>query len=111
LAPLEFIRRFLLHVLPTGFTKIRHFGLLAPCNVNTKLERAKALLEATHPRAAAALKVGQAHVSQLLDSIRAEQETAPTCPRCGCHRMTRTMETAKPQRRSGGATTMRRDTS
>jgi hypothetical protein len=25
----EFIRRFLLHVLPAGFVKIRHFGLLA----------------------------------------------------------------------------------
>jgi hypothetical protein len=26
---IEFIRRFLLHVLPSGFVKIRHFGLLA----------------------------------------------------------------------------------
>jgi Putative transposase len=26
---LEFMRRFLLHVLPRGFVKIRHFGLLA----------------------------------------------------------------------------------
>jgi hypothetical protein len=25
----EFIRRFLLHVLPSGFVKVRHFGLLA----------------------------------------------------------------------------------
>jgi hypothetical protein len=28
----EFIRRFLLHVLPAGFVKIRHFGLLANRN-------------------------------------------------------------------------------
>ena len=28
----EFIRRFLLHVLPSGFVKIRHFGLLANRN-------------------------------------------------------------------------------
>lgn len=30
LAPSEFIRRFLLHVLPHGFRKIRHYGLYAP---------------------------------------------------------------------------------
>ena len=35
----EFIRRFLLHILPTRFVKIRHFGLMAPCNAKTKLER------------------------------------------------------------------------
>ena len=29
LEPLEFMRRFLLHVLPKGFVKIRHYGLLA----------------------------------------------------------------------------------
>jgi hypothetical protein len=29
LAPHEFIRRFLLHVLPRGFHRIRHYGLLA----------------------------------------------------------------------------------
>lgn len=45
-APLEFIRRFLDHVLSTGFTKIRHFGLHASSNVNTKLARAKELLAA-----------------------------------------------------------------
>jgi hypothetical protein len=32
LAPLEFIRRFLQHVLPSGFTKIRHYGILANRN-------------------------------------------------------------------------------
>ena len=45
LAPDEFIRRFLLHVLPKGFVKIRHSGLLAPGNVNTRLQAARRLLE------------------------------------------------------------------
>jgi len=45
LAPLEFIRRFLLHVLPKGFVKIRHYGLLSSANATTKLEIARALLE------------------------------------------------------------------
>jgi hypothetical protein len=40
----EFIRRFLLHVLPPRFVKIRHYGLMAPGSVKTKLEQARALL-------------------------------------------------------------------
>jgi hypothetical protein len=46
LLPDEFIRRFLLHVLPAGFVKIRHFGLLAPAHVKGKLALARSLLEA-----------------------------------------------------------------
>jgi hypothetical protein len=45
----EFIRRFLLHVLPSGFVKIRHYGLLAPCNAKTKLEIARTLLLQMEP--------------------------------------------------------------
>ncbi len=33
----EFIRRFMQHVLPGGFYKIRYFGILAMCNMKTKL--------------------------------------------------------------------------
>jgi len=47
LHPHEFLRRFLLHVLPPGFVKLRHYGLLAPGNVNKRLVTARALLEAT----------------------------------------------------------------
>lgn len=48
-APTEFIRRFLLHVLPPHFTKIRHYGLLASANVNGRLEQARSLLLAAAP--------------------------------------------------------------
>jgi hypothetical protein len=48
-APHEFIRRFLLHVLPRGFVKIRHFGLLAAANVTTRLGAARRLLETPAP--------------------------------------------------------------
>ena len=95
LAPLEFIRRFLMHVLPKGFTKIRHFGLLAPCNVNTKLDKAKQHLESANPGAADALKNGQVLVSLRLESIRAGLEAVPACPRCGCHKMNRVLVTTK----------------
>jgi len=42
---LEFIRRFLFHVLPNGFVKIRHYGILSNRNRKTKLEKCKKLLE------------------------------------------------------------------
>jgi hypothetical protein len=40
----EFIRRFLLHVLPNGFVKIRHFGFLANCHRAKALKLCSALL-------------------------------------------------------------------
>ena len=45
----EFLRRFLLHVLPKGFVRIRHYGLCASRNVNTKLVAARRLLEPAAP--------------------------------------------------------------
>ena len=45
----EFIRRFLLHVLPHGFTRIRHYGLLANRFRARKLARCRALLEQPDP--------------------------------------------------------------
>lgn len=41
MTPLEFVRRFLTHVLPKGFVKIRHYGLVAPGNIKTRLEAAR----------------------------------------------------------------------
>jgi len=40
----EFIRRFLLHILPSGFCRIRYYGILASRNLKTKLARCMALL-------------------------------------------------------------------
>jgi hypothetical protein len=68
----EFIRRFLLHVLPAGFVKIRHFGLLA----NRNRRRALALCR-VHLRSAAA------DLTKLLDE-RQRSALNRTCPRCRC---------------------------
>lgn len=46
-APVDFLRRFVQHVLPKGFVKIRHHGLMASGNVRTRLALAKRLLEAS----------------------------------------------------------------
>ena len=44
LRAVEFLRRFLLHVVPTGFVRIRHYGLLANRTRQDKLARARQLL-------------------------------------------------------------------
>src|SRR6201998_1959562 len=45
----EFIRRFLIHVLPSGFHRIRHYGLLAGGCRTENLARARELLLAPPP--------------------------------------------------------------
>jgi hypothetical protein len=45
----EFIRRFLLHVLPRGFHRIRHYGLLAGSARKTSLALARELLDVAAP--------------------------------------------------------------
>ncbi len=46
----EFIRRFLIHVLPTGFHRIRHYGLFANGGRAENLARARELLRVPTPR-------------------------------------------------------------
>ncbi len=45
----EFIGRFLLHVLPKGFKRIRHYGLLGPAHKAANLAAARTALEAPTP--------------------------------------------------------------
>ncbi len=83
----EFIRRFLLHVLPPRFVKIRHYGLMAPRNAQTKLEKARTLLSLQAPGAeapqgqelntAADTKTWQ----EMLLALTGKDLT--TCPNCG----------------------------
>lgn len=75
----EFLRRFLLHVLPKGFVRIRHYGLLASPNVQTKLKRCQWLLG---PADAMTTQVDPWRA----DPFREWLESAVTrCPRCGGH--------------------------
>jgi Putative transposase/Transposase zinc-binding domain len=66
----EFIRRFLLHVLPNGFVKIRHFGLLANRNRRQALALCRQHLKATVP--------------QVTDLVTPQQQSAINrcCPKC-----------------------------
>lgn len=45
----RFIGRFLLHVLPSGFKRIRHYGILAPCHKQERLAACRQALEAPRP--------------------------------------------------------------
>jgi hypothetical protein len=49
----EFMRRFLLHVLPSGFHRIRHYGLLANANRTTQIATARELLHQPAPKVTA----------------------------------------------------------
>ena len=53
LATEEFMRRFLLHVLPSGFHRIRHYGLLANANRKLNIATARELLHQPAPVLAA----------------------------------------------------------
>ena len=44
-----FIERFLLHVLPKGFKRIRHYGLIGPAHKAARLAAARAALDAPVP--------------------------------------------------------------
>ena len=50
LAPFEFIRRFLMHVLPKGFHRVRHYGLLAGTKRAANIARARELLGVPAPK-------------------------------------------------------------
>jgi len=80
LHPDEFLRRFLLHVLPKGFRKIRYYGLSAPSNVNTRLPVAQRLAEAMNRRHRRAHSV-QPPASASPRPTR--PQPGDRCPACG----------------------------
>jgi hypothetical protein len=82
LTALEFVRRLLLHVLPTGFQRIRHYGLLANRHRQEKLALCRCLLEGD-PAAEPELSEEVSPPREVPSSI------TPTrvCPACGAGRM------------------------
>jgi hypothetical protein len=81
ISPEEFIRRFLLHVLPDGFVKIRHYGLLASSNVRTKLEDARRHLEGKD-KSSGENRANPTWQERLLALTGID---VTICPRCGGH--------------------------
>jgi len=72
LEPGEFIRRFLIHVLPKGFHRIRHYGLLAKASCGDNIARARELLAVVTPQA-----------DDAADNQTEPLTLAHPCPCCG----------------------------
>lgn len=68
---MEFIRRFLQHVLPTGFMKVRYFGFMNP-NCKVQLDTLRDLIQRT-----TGLEPAQPQVE-----LQPWRIITPTCPRC-----------------------------
>ncbi len=72
----EFIGRFLLHVLPKGFKRIRHYGLLSPARKRSGLAAARAALDVSAPPSAT--------VESVADFLRrVARIELSCCPDCG----------------------------
>ena len=79
----EFTRRFLLHVLPSGLQRIRHYGLLANCHREVKLEQCRQLLAAPPPPP-------PDKPADYLDQYqRLTGKSLRDCPQCGKGQMLR----------------------
>jgi hypothetical protein len=74
LAPDEFIRRFLQHVLPSGFMKVRHFGFLSP-SFSMPIEEVKGRIEMAQGFAVRAAPAAQ--------DVAEPQPRGKGCPHCG----------------------------
>jgi hypothetical protein len=78
----EFIRRFLLHVLPDGFQRIRYFGFLANRYRAEKLALCRRFLKMPPPAATPELKKDYKDHYEALTGI-----SLKTCPLCRCGTM------------------------
>jgi hypothetical protein len=76
LATHEFIRRFLMHVLPKGFHRIRHYGLLANGNRAAMIAKARDLLAMVPPEK-------KPEAAQTAKPAMSPEPTSCCCPRCG----------------------------
>jgi hypothetical protein len=88
LSPDAFLGRFLQHVLPNGFVKIRHFGLMAASHATTRLEVARALLVDGACPAAAPPRPRTEDDEALVDALGSPADLG-RCPVCGANAVVR----------------------
>jgi hypothetical protein len=107
-APTEFIRRFLLHVLPKAFVKIRHYGLHASSNATTTLEVAREKIVGTVEPSIPAPEppAGKTWRDRLLETTGIDITLCTACGRACVVRVALAIVRATPD-----ATSTRRDTS
>lgn len=80
LAATEFLRRFLLHVLPSGFQRIRYYGLLGNRHRAEKLAQCRALLGMAHPIPARSAAAGTADYRDRVEALTGV--SLRVCPLC-----------------------------
>ena len=85
LAAEEFIRRFLLHVVPDGFVRIRHFGFLANRARGAKLAQCRALLGPPPAPVAAAAAAIESVAALMLQLTGLDIARCPLCPQGRLH--------------------------
>jgi hypothetical protein len=81
LSAIQFVRRFLMHVLPSGFVRVRHYGFLANCHRREKLALCRKLMGLTTTSA-----------SETPEPNATPEQLSPVtptkvCPNCGSGRM------------------------
>ena len=76
----EFIRRFLLHVLPTGFHRIRYYGLLGARHRRAKLARCRQLLGSPEPSTTPADTTSPTDYRDRLEALTGR--SLRVCPAC-----------------------------
>ncbi len=76
----EFVRRFMLHILPNGIKRIRHFGVLASACKGVKLKAARLALQMppSNPQASESAQAFMARVAKIDVGL---------CPYCGQGRL------------------------
>ena len=79
----EFIRRFLLHIVPRGFMRIRHYGFLANCHRRKKLQLCRQLLGVS----AGDKSDDQRMRSESTDQPCEGKDAGRRCPVCGRGKM------------------------
>jgi hypothetical protein len=77
----EFLRRFLLHVVPRGFMRIRHYGIVANRRREHKLPRCRELLGVPTPQEP--LTMPDRDPQRDAPGERDTERPRPPCPRCG----------------------------
>lgn len=80
LTPVEFLRRFVQHVLPDGFHKIRHYGLYAGASDNARGQALERLAPSTSTSTAATTNAGPSWPDELHELTGNDVRH---CPRCG----------------------------
>jgi Putative transposase/Transposase zinc-binding domain len=85
LEAVEFVRRFLMHVLPSGFVRVRHYGLLANRHRQEKLARCRELLGMAVPPQPDTAPTDPDPIPP--PSHEATVTPTRVCPRCGAGRM------------------------